>query len=150
MASRVGVVAVLVAGCAGVCCCRVPTLGLWPEVDASEVRARLLERPAVVRRLCRADLECEAVEGVEVEVVPVGYNPLTGTVVSLVAVEATCRAPAGLGQVVEPLVCAGVVAAVGGLVAGGSATDFVTSDTLWGVDLDDPAASTGGGDWDWD
>ena len=152
MSSKVGCVAVVIASCAGCCCLRVPTFGLWPEIDEASARQRIHDRPALVQKLCRFDEVCAVVEGADVDVVPVGYNPLTGTVVSLVAVEATCRPTVEPQQVAEIVVCAGVVAAVGREVAGAWTTEFVTSDTLWGVDMDDPLSPPGSssGDWDWD
>ncbi len=153
MQTRVGCLAIIVAGCAGCCCGRLPTFGLWPEVEPAAIRADLLSRPHVVQKLCRVDQVCSVVSDAEIEVVPVSWNPLTGTVVSLVAVEATCQPSTELAQALEPIACAGVLAAVASEAATGLLVhQYVCSDTWWGIDVDtsSPSSAGGGGDWDWD
>lgn len=143
MRATLGCGALLLAACCGCCCGRLPTFGLGPTPDEAEVLAALQADPVVVDRLCRAEVTCEVADGAVLDARTVGWNPLTGTWVTLVAVEARCRPSEALAERAEPLVCAGVLAAV---ATGGALT--LTDDVVWalppGVD------GGGGGDWDWD
>ena len=145
MRPSVGFVSILLASCCGCCCCRVPTFGLGPAVDEAAIAAELRRQPLVVDQLCRTEARCEVVEDAEIAVVPVGWNPLTGTVTALVAVEARCTASTSLAERAEPFVCAGLLAAA----AGGGVVEL-TDETLFVLPSPGVPRGGGGSDWDWD
>lgn len=154
MRTTVGCGAILMVSCCGCCCFRVPTFGLWPDVDESAIQAELLARPIVVDHLCMPDERCEVVTGADIDVVPVGWNPFTGTVVSLVAVEARCTSDPKLVDILKAFTCAGVLAAVGTRSPLGVQHEYLTWDTDFGIDM---SSTSGGGsdhdhdiDFDWD
>ncbi|MFN7144660.1 MAG: hypothetical protein ACK4YP_12860, partial [Myxococcota bacterium] len=144
--------------CCGCCCGRIPTFGLWPDLDEAEVAAAVKAAPIVVDHLCARDLTCVAVEDAEVDVVPVSWSPFTGDVVALVHVEATCRPEEGLAEALEPLVCVGVLAAAYAVTDEGLELLHVTEETLGGgapsgrtLEEASPAYDGGGGGgFDWD
>lgn len=145
--SRIGCFALVLASCCGCCLLRVPTFGFGPALSPEEearLRAALLAAPAEVTRLCRPDLTCEVVEDATFEVVPVGWDWVSGETVVLVEVEARCTASTDPLQRAEPFLCAGVL---GAAVAPGAA--WVTFDTILPTDPS-YVPSGGGGDWDWD
>lgn len=146
MRLHVGCVPVLIASCCGCCCCRVPTFGLGPAVDEAAIVAELRRQPLVVDQLCRTAARCEVVEDAEVEVVPVGWNPLTGTVTVLLTVEARCAPSSALHERAEPFVCAGLL---GAALTEGAVE--LTRETLFILPVPEGEGAGGGGsDWDWD
>lgn len=138
--------------CCGCCCGRIPTFGLGPELDDAAILAELRAKPFVVDHICTTEATCEVVDDATIRTMPVGWNPLTGTVVALVEVEATCRASTSLIERTQPFVCRGVLAAVGVPDPDGVLRVMVTEETLLGLEsMGEPrGASSGGGDWDWD
>ena len=167
MPRTIGCTAILLASCGGCCLLRVPTFGLGPEVDEAEVRAELVDTPLLVDGLCKAEARCLAVDGAEVEVVPVAYDWLFGETQVLVGVEARCRTVPSLQERVEAVVCAGVLggmafpgAGPGGHPYGRDVTPdgsappsvWLTPDVYLPMTPDEahPSVSPGGGDWDWD
>lgn len=153
MASKLGCVSILLASCAGCCCFRIPTFGLGPELPEEELRAKIEASPDFVQRQCWGDEWCKAIEDFDMDVVPVSWNPFTGTWVALVGVEARCTPPTAEEAVKDFVTCSAVVAAVATPVAGVLVIEHVTDETLLG--LDSPGPSSGGGvpdvpDWDWD
>lgn len=150
MRSSIGCGAILAASCAGCCCGRLPTFGFGPEVDEAAIHARLIAAPFVVDGLCTTEAHCEAVQSAEIEVVPVGWNPLTGSVTALVAVEASCSPSTALHEQLQPIVCSGVV----GAWKDGETAAWAVTEWAWThlppSGLPRGAPSGGGGDWDWD
>jgi hypothetical protein len=133
--------AVLVALCCGCCCCgRVPMFGLGPEVDTEAIRHDVLARADVVDHLCGTELHCRAVVAADVDVLASTWNPVTDTVVTTIAVEATCRA--SVQDTGEVFVCAGALAAVGTVVGGVVVHEMVTDSVGLGLPQTHPR------DWD--
>lgn len=139
--------------CAGCCCLRIPTCGLWPDIDEAELQAKVQSSPLVVDHLCRRGEDCLAVAGADVWALPVGWNPFTGSVTVYLEVEATCTPSEDLSQRLQPLLCAGPLMAV--YNAAGE-LQYVTEDSLLGdppsgltyEEWSDALNSGGGGDWD--
>lgn len=165
----IGCTAILLASCGGCCLLRIPTFGLGPEVDEALVRADLAETPLLVDGLCEVEARCLALEGADIEVVPVAYDWMFGETQVLVGVEARCRPVDSLLERVEAVVCKGVLG--GGVFPGagpgghpygrndapdGSAPPdaWFTPDAYLPVAPDSvhPTAASGqsGGDFDWD
>lgn len=146
------VASIVLFGCVGCCCGRLPTFGLGPEVDEAELAARVRAEPLVIDHICRAGEDCVAVEDAEVRVWPASWSPFDGEVVAVLEVEATCTPREGL---TEPLLCAGTLAAVWHVADDGTRTlAYVTEDTLLagepsGLTYEAWLATSGeGGDWD--
>lgn len=169
MPRTIGCTAILLASCSGCCLLRIPTFGLGPEVDEAAVRQHLIDTPLLVDGLCKAEARCLAVEGAEVEVVPVAYDWLFGETQVLVGVDAWCTPVQSLQERVEAVVCKGILG--GGVFPGaspgthpygrdvvpdGSAPpDVWLSPDVYLPTAPDSAHPTGahgdgGGDWDWD
>ena len=130
MRSSIGCFTLLMMSCAGCCCLRIPTFGLWPELDEAELRAAVQAAPLTVDHLCKRGEECVAVEGAEISVTPIGWNPLTGAVMAAVQVEATCKASED--GTLKPLVCAGALLAVYDETPAGLSLRHVTEETMLG------------------
>lgn len=152
MRASFGCVSILLASCCGCCCGRLPTFGLFPELDEAAILADLKAKPFVVDHLCTTEATCLAVQDAEIEVMPVSWNPLTGTTMALIAVEAQCVASTNLLERAQPFVCKGVLAALGVRDPSGALVITVTEETLLGLGPSGHGRgyTGGGGDWDWD
>lgn len=115
--------------CAGCCLLRIPTCGLWPEIDETKLKAKVHASPIVVDHLCRRGEDCVAVEDADLRAFPVGWNPITGSVSVLVEVEAVCRPSKALSQRMKPLLCAGSLMAIYNTEA---ELQYVTEDSFFG------------------
>ncbi len=143
---------VLTIACCGCCCLRIPTFGFYPEIDEAAVVAELKAKPFVVDHICETEATCAVVEGATVEVMPVSWNPFTGTVVALVQTEALCQPSDKLLERLEPFLCKGLLAVIQTSSPSGPPSLEVTEETLFGgPSVGGPrGTSSGGGDFDWD
>lgn len=147
--SSIGCVSILTASCCGCCCGRLPTFGFGPHVDEAALADDVRAHPFIVDSLCTTEEHCQAVQGADVTAVPVGWNPLTGSVTALVWVEATCTPSTALHERLEPIVCRGLL---GGWLDVDSSAWHVTEWALTHLPPDDLPRGTDAPDvdWDWD
>ncbi len=148
-----GFFTILLLSCTNCCCARIPTFGLWPEVDEAELAARIRESPIVVDHLCERGEECVVVEGAKVEVYPLAWGPIFGDVTVLLQVEATCLQSEELRERAKPIVCAGMLMAAYESAEGRPKLQHVTEDPIFGtppsgLTYEQSTSQSGGGDWD--
>ncbi|MDP2305403.1 MAG: hypothetical protein Q8P18_05205 [Pseudomonadota bacterium] len=142
--------------CASCCCLRIPTFGLWPELDEAEIEAEVRAHPLMVDHLCVPDETCAVVEDATITVYPLAWGPIFGEVTALVEVEATCHPSTDLADRAAPVVCAGVLLAAYDTVEGGPPVlRHVTEDTFFGNESSglsyeewSDSLNSGGSDWD--
>ncbi len=155
MRPTIGCTTILLVSCAGCCCGRIPTFGLWPDVDEAAIRDAVRADAFVVDHVCTTEQRCHAVRDAEIAVLPVGWNPFTGTVTTVVAVEATCTPSDDPVEQAAPLLCAGTLGVVGAasggaLIFGGLTEDWMFFTTSGVRPRTLPSEYGGGGDFDWD
>ncbi|MDP2313192.1 MAG: hypothetical protein Q8P41_09830 [Pseudomonadota bacterium] len=142
----------------GSCCClRIPTFGLWPDLDEAEIEAAVRAAPIVVDHVCEPEQTCAVVEDAAIEVYPLAWGPIFGEVTVLVQVDATCRESDDPTQRARPIACAGLLLASYQTAEDGGPPVFqhITEEMVFG---NEPSGMTyeewsdsvgsGGGDWD--
>ncbi|MCB9779484.1 MAG: hypothetical protein H6742_13055 [Alphaproteobacteria bacterium] len=144
---------VIFLSCAGCCCGGIPLFGLGPDLDPMEVEWALMDAPFVVDHTCSYAASCDEVDDVEVDLVPVSYHPLTGKLVVVADIRATCKG--SLDYTRRPgrtFACVGLVAAVFVAADGAWELRYVTESPYGDLPSGEPdvhewSPSTGGGGW---